>query len=349
MNYRSLLIAIFTFLGGIYFFLEFILPKSALDYVFGGESAIFHTQFTNGVRTVGAMAVALGLINIVMVHGSRIVFRRKGFINSSVLLLTMLLMLWCTAADWIAREQINGEVRRLRLLANFAVQIKKDAEDRTTGRLSADERISKLLMSLGLELEQVADRVVEIKLIPDIERNEEELFAALASSLSEVNDRESTVLKSLNTDHDNLILLSERLNLVATNYQQLLELEYQESYLNKTYQFLFDGLFTPLGSAMFSLLGFYIISAGYRAFRVRSGESALMMLAAVLVVLGQVPFYIYISSELPGIRDWLLQVPSSAAFRGVKFGAAIAGLIMAFRMWLSIESKGFAVSKGEKA
>jgi hypothetical protein len=69
-----------------------------------------------------------------------------------------------------------------------------------------------------------------------------------------------------------------------------------------------------------------------------------------LVVLGQIPFALfghgdtgqYFQELLPKIRLWLLTVPNSAAFRAITIGAEIAALVMAFRMWLSIESESFA-------
>jgi len=103
----------------------------------------------------------------------------------------------------------------------------------------------------------------------------------------------------------------------------------------------YHGFFVALGSAMFSLLGFYIAAAAYRAFRVSSVEALLMMGAAVIVMLGQIPFGVFISEDLPELRLWLLQIPSSGAFRAIKIGALIAGLGMAFRMWFSIESQSF--------
>jgi hypothetical protein len=45
---------------------------------------------------------------------------------------------------------------------------------------------------------------------------------------------------------------------------------------------------------------------------------------------------------LPAVRQWLMEVPNSAAFRAIKIGSAVAGLVMAFRMWLSIESESFS-------
>ena len=41
--------------------------------------------------------------------------------------------------------------------------------------------------------------------------------------------------------------------------------------------------------------------------------------------------------HLPTVRNWMLSRVSTPAFRGIGFGAAIAGLAMAVRMWLSLD------------
>ena len=107
---------------------------------------------------------------------------------------------------------------------------------------------------------------------------------------------------------------------LAESWLNLRNLEYEHSTPKHVYRLLFEGLFVALGSAMFSLLGFYIAAAAYRAFRVRSAESSLMMIAAVLVMLGQIPFGVWIWSGLPDVRLWLLEVPNSAAFRAITLG-----------------------------
>jgi len=115
----------------------------------------------------------------------------------------------------------------------------------------------------------------------------------------------------------------------------------RESSLNRSaYNLLFQGLWTALATAMFSLLGFYIAAAAYRAFRVRSVESALMMVSAVIVMMGQIPFGVWLYEGFPALRSWLLSVPSAAAFRAIRIGAGVAGLLMALRMWLSLDRKG---------
>ena len=141
---------------------------------------------------------------------------------------------------------------------------------------------------------------------------------------------------------------------LGSKVNEYLTLVHGHSTQKRAYDLFFQGIFVSLGSAMFSLLGFYIASAAYRAFRVRSTESALMMGAALLVILGQIPFALfgsgpfgeYLHELFPRIRLWLLTVPNTAAFRAIEIGSAVGALIMGVRMWFSIESESF--SEGEK-
>lgn len=109
----------------------------------------------------------------------------------------------------------------------------------------------------------------------------------------------------------------------------------KSSFIDKFDNFLNEALFNTLGRAMFALLGFYIAAAAYRSFRVRNVESALMMATAVLVILGQLPFTFL--SNFPDIRVWLLKNINLPGNRAIFFGSSIAGLILAFRMWFSLE------------
>mgnify|MGYP000945620325 CR=1 FL=1 len=110
-------------------------------------------------------------------------------------------------------------------------------------------------------------------------------------------------------------------------------------------QFLFGGLMNNLSSAMFSLLAFYMASAAYRSFRVKSFEAGLMMAAALIIMIGQIPLGYLITEQAPQARNWTMQWISTPAFRGIAFGAMVAGLAMAVRMWLSLEKTSFGGDK----
>jgi hypothetical protein len=114
------------------------------------------------------------------------------------------------------------------------------------------------------------------------------------------------------------------------------------------YTSLYNGLLLNLDAAMFSLLAFYIASAAYRAFRVRTVEAALLMIAAFVVMLGFVEFGVMLTSwidphsfwaffRLEKLASWILNNLNMPAYRAVGLGVAVGSLAMAMRLWLSLE------------
>ncbi len=112
--------------------------------------------------------------------------------------------------------------------------------------------------------------------------------------------------------------------------------------------FLYDGGLQQLDATMFSIIAFYIVSAAYRAFRIRSLEATLLLVTAVVVMLGQIGVGQWMTSWLPhtgfwanfhieGVRGWILKIPNAAAVRAIAFGLGIGALAMALRIWLGLE------------
>lgn len=121
---------------------------------------------------------------------------------------------------------------------------------------------------------------------------------------------------------------------------------------------LFDGLLINLDAAMFSIIAFFIFSAAYRAFRIRSIESTILLSVALIVMLslmgavvglwddqvnnlakatGANPGGIVDNLRLTTIKSWIqdtLQIPS---IRAMDLGLGVGGLAMSLRLWLSIE------------
>ncbi len=120
----------------------------------------------------------------------------------------------------------------------------------------------------------------------------------------------------------------------------------------QVYDFLFTGGFSNLRAATFSIIAFYIASACYRAFRIRSAEAALLMAAGLIVMLGSVTIGTAITNgiqpantdinpwanlRIEHIAEWLLLEVNGAAQRGILFGLTIGLLAIALRLWLSLE------------
>ena len=107
--------------------------------------------------------------------------------------------------------------------------------------------------------------------------------------------------------------------------------------------FLYNEIYSSMQSTMFALLAFFIASAAFRAFRVRTVEAGLLAAAALIVMLGRVPIGDQITGWLPGplrlgaVQDWIMNVPQNAAKRAVVMGAALGVMATGLRVILGIE------------
>jgi len=330
-GYRSKLLRWITFLSGLYFFLEFLLPVTALQKI---GVAPYHDMITKGFITVGAMSIGLGIVNLLLVHGTKIAFRRKGWINSTALLMGMVLAMVFASLEWRGGALVADGVREISVLGQFAQRIHADEVAKREGVPPLEERMRLLKEATISKLSTLRADVADE---PDTPARR-----GIMTKIDEVG----VLLQPLPTETGAILTALQRIATLLSEtgalFGSILREKEQVGTAKKVHDFLYNGLFTSLGAAMFSLLSVYIGAAAFRAFRVRSFESFLMMGAAVLVMLGQTPYGLMISDALPHIRLWLLEVPNSAAFRAIKIGASVAALVMAFRMWLSIESESFA-------
>jgi hypothetical protein len=119
-------------------------------------------------------------------------------------------------------------------------------------------------------------------------------------------------------------------------------------YLNDGTKFswIYNTFYSAMSSTMFSLLAFFIASAAFRAFRVRTVEALLLAIAAFILMLGRVPIGNLIHPLLPQAADWLMEVPQNAAKRGILMGAALGVMATGFRIILGIERTYGSESNG---
>ena len=112
-----------------------------------------------------------------------------------------------------------------------------------------------------------------------------------------------------------------------------------DRYLDATSKFswMYRYFYSPMSATMFALLAFFIASAAFRAFRIRSTEAMLLAIAAFILMLGRVPIGNMISHYIPDAADWLMEVPQNAAKRGILIGAALGVMATGIRLILGIE------------
>lgn len=100
---------------------------------------------------------------------------------------------------------------------------------------------------------------------------------------------------------------------------------------------LYLNVYVPMQGTMFSLLAFYIASAAFRAFRIRSLDAALLAVAAIIVMIGRVPIGNAIWDKLPEIQSFIMDVPNLAAKRAILIGAALGAISTGMKIILGIE------------
>ena len=108
-------------------------------------------------------------------------------------------------------------------------------------------------------------------------------------------------------------------------------------------KWIYDWMYSPMQGTMFSLLAFFIASAAFRAFRIRTLEAGLLAAAALIVMLGRVPIGDVLTHWLPAsirlqpVQEWILNVPQNAAKRAILIGAALGVMATGLRVILGIE------------
>ncbi len=104
------------------------------------------------------------------------------------------------------------------------------------------------------------------------------------------------------------------------------------------FQYMFVNMVSPLQATMFSLLAFYVASAAYRAFRARNIEATVLLAAAIIVMLGRIPFGDMLTGgRMTPLSEWIMTKPNAAAQRGIIIGAALGAASMQIRVILGIE------------
>ncbi len=112
------------------------------------------------------------------------------------------------------------------------------------------------------------------------------------------------------------------------------------------YQFVFNHMFQPLSATVFSFNAFFMTSAAYRAFRVRTVHATVLLVSALLMMLGRVGIGEVLYKDMPGIASWISRVPTTAGFRGITIGAALGAIGLSLRVLTGIERSQFGGTGG---
>jgi hypothetical protein len=105
------------------------------------------------------------------------------------------------------------------------------------------------------------------------------------------------------------------------------------------YKALFSLIYTPLDGAVYSLTGFFIVTATYRTFRARSLDNFLFMIAALVIIIYNAPIFTYTWSGFDIIGTWFINVLNTGALRAFRIAAATGAVVFAIRIVLAMEKR----------
>ncbi len=108
-----------------------------------------------------------------------------------------------------------------------------------------------------------------------------------------------------------------------------------ESVFQQLFSNMYNYVRVPLDATMFSLLAFYITSAAYRAFRARTWLATVLLISGVIVMVGRVAFGPLLVFD--DITAWLMNIPTTAAMRGVLIGVGLGIVATSIKIVLGIE------------
>ena len=101
---------------------------------------------------------------------------------------------------------------------------------------------------------------------------------------------------------------------------------------------LYNQLYVPMQATMYSTLAFFIASAAYRAFRIRTWHAALLAATAVLVMIGRIPIGYNVWPGFPRLSDWIMfDGPNMVGQRAILIGAALGAVSTGLKMIFGIE------------
>jgi hypothetical protein len=113
------------------------------------------------------------------------------------------------------------------------------------------------------------------------------------------------------------------------------------------FDWLYKAIFMPCQATMFSLLAFFVASASYRAFRAKTPEATVLLIAAFVILVGRTPVGHWMTAwipaplsdylHIPNLSAWIMSFPNLAGQRTIQIGIALGIVSNSLRLILGIE------------
>jgi hypothetical protein len=343
-NFRKPLTVGITFLAGMFYVLEFLWPRHIRADGTATQSMFGLLDLQEAQPIVGSISqvltgflLALGVLSIFRVHFGRLFKKQKDWFFSLVLLVSLF------SIFLIGMVSFTGDLRLEAAQANVDASVREGVamsdDFATLARLGSEAQARGLFQNtksphLRAYQKREIDRATYDQRIQEAQQT--------ADDLDESNEaliQTAVTGGTLTPEVAGLVKEGMAEQKARTSSEQVFQILYQRGLL-------------AMDAAMFSLIGFFILSAAYRAFRVRSIEASILMATALVVLLMFVPIALRLTSGLDpdsfagnfridSIGSWLLSTINVPAIRAIDLGLGLGLLAMGLRIMLGLE-KGVA-------
>lgn len=106
------------------------------------------------------------------------------------------------------------------------------------------------------------------------------------------------------------------------------------------FQWLFMNVYTPLGSTVYAMLGFFVLSAAYRVYRARNWSAAILLTTSVFIMLKNAPIGGALWLGFESIGSWINEVIVVGGTRAIQIGVGLGIIAMSIGIIIGYE-KGY--------
>ncbi|MDP7423030.1 MAG: hypothetical protein QGH40_14200 [bacterium] len=304
-----------TFIVGIAMIISFFVPHKP----FG----MLQDEFQNWFIIIASFSIILGMGSLLKVNGEKISRQAPGW-GYNVLLVAGLfvtaIMGIIYGVDSTYTETITITPATRAEMIEAVVFVEDGRWDEAETRLekilkTKDHEVYKKMVSDLKDQANTIDTAQNALVVSDMEQ----LKSCLTSLLFEPSEQD----------------ISNLMGQDSINFEQL-TMAFPIKYSNPFF-FIFKHIFEPLSSTMFALLAFFIASAAFRAFRAKSFEASLLLVAAIIVMLGRVPIGRSISPYLPRLAEWIMNFLNTAGQRAIMIGAALGVIAASMKIIIGVD------------
>lgn len=349
-NFRRHVVVGITFISGFFYVLNWLLPKGK-NLGDGGPRQMMGPidlgDIMPVVQSVGqilqAMLLALGVMSILRVHFSRLYKKQPDSGYSAILLLSMFVMVSLGYSDFSMDRSIENK------------KLIVDAALRQQGPLSVAMRDQIVEWADLGAVKRGDDRFEELRVAAERKHGQRKSTAAeFDNEIQEAQSQEEE-LESNGQDVVRIAMspaaagaTNQLTPEVATLAKVGIDAEKEQSKIQQVFVLFRDNGLLAMDAAMFSLIGFFILSAAYRAFRIRSIEAAILMVTALVVLLSFVPLGLMLTNSfdpngfvgnfrVDTMRTWLISTVSIPSIRAIDLGLGLGLVAMSLRILLGLE------------